>query len=379
MAGLNNFLSDTQQTTTTMPAWYDTAQQNIMSQGNAALGGAPTFGQTTAQGAVNTLQGGANPFTQAQGTLQQIGSGAANPWITDASGNVTPNTSTAMGGLFKAQQQELNQLMPEYTAPSEAAGIGSGGFGGLRAQTAVEKAKGDAFSKLAASQMQAALTNQQTGVSAGTALGNVGSQGINSAMNVGTAQMNAPFTNVSNYANLLGSMQVPTTTQSQVQYSPLSQIGAVTNALQGSGAAGGLSSLLFGKPASGTPGTAGYKAAEKGLFATGGLNSAIAGVGTDLWKNIQGIGGSSGSAAGVYDLADGGKYTLNADGSGFIVNADGTSQAFDKSGNVVDYTYDEPVGPTPDGGNIDTTVPEYVPPEYDSNPAPDWSATESYD
>lgn len=353
MAGLNNFLSDTQQTTTTMPAWYDAAQQNIMSGGNAALGAAPTFGQTTAQGAVNTLQGSANPFTQAQGTLQQIGSGAANPWITDASGNVTPNTNTAMGGLFKAQQQELNQLMPDYTAPSEAAGIGSGGFGGLRAQTAVEKAKGDALSKLTAQQMQAALTNQQTGVSAGTALGNVGSQGINSAMNVGTAQMNAPFTNVSNYANLLGSMQVPTTTQSQVQYSPLSQIGAVTNALQGSGAASGLSSLLFGKPAAGTT------AATKGLFGTGGLGNVIGGAGTDLWKYVQGIGAQS---TGTFPLEGGGELTINPDGTQYIKDASGVGTYYDASGNPMTSGINsgEPapdIGdgsmPTDSSGNID--------------------------
>jgi hypothetical protein len=138
-----------------------------------------------------------------------------------------------MGGLFAAQNQQLNQLMPEYSAAAQAGGIGSGNFGSLRGQTAVQKARGDAFSKLNAAQLQAALTNQQTGVSAGSALGNVGSQGINAGMNVGTAQMNAPFTNVSNYANLLGSMQVPTTTKSQVQYSPLSQITALGTAGQG--------------------------------------------------------------------------------------------------------------------------------------------------
>jgi hypothetical protein len=238
MAGLNNFLSDTQQTSTTMPAWYDQAQQNIVSQGAQALTNAPSLSETTAQGAINTLQGANNPFTQAQGTLQQISSGAANPWITDASGNVTPDTSTAMGGLFEAQRQQLNQLMPDYSAPMQAGAIGSGGFGGLRGQTAVQKARGDAFAKLNASQLQAALTNQQTGVSAATGLGNVGQQGINAAMNVGQTQMNAPFNNLANYSNLISSMPVPTTTKSQVQYSPLGQIQAVGNAAQG-----GLNSL----------------------------------------------------------------------------------------------------------------------------------------
>jgi hypothetical protein len=239
MAGLNNFLSDTQQTSTTMPAWYDQAQQNIVSQGGQAMANAPSLGQTTAQGAINTLQGPNNPFEQAQGTLQQISSGAANPWIVDQStGAVTPNTGTAMGGLFAAQQQQLNQLMPDYSAPVQAGAIGSGNFGSLRGQTAVQKGRGDAFAKLNAQQLQAALTNQQQGVSAATGLGNVGQQGINAAMNVGQTQMNAPFNNLANYSNLISSMPVPTTTQSQVQYSPLGQIQAVGNVAQG-----GLNSL----------------------------------------------------------------------------------------------------------------------------------------
>ena len=238
MAGLNNLLSDTQQTSTSMPAWYDQAQQAIVSQGTQAAAAAPTQGQTTAQQAINTLQGPSNPFTQAQNTLQQISTGAANPWITDASGNVTPNTQTAMGGLFQAENQQLNQLMPNYTAGAEASGIGSGNFGSLRGQTAVNKAMGDAQANLTAQQMAAALQNQQTGQAAAANLGNVGSQGITSAMNVGTSQQNAPFQNVGNLASLLGTLQAPTTVTSQKQLAPLGQLTTVGNALQG-----GLNSL----------------------------------------------------------------------------------------------------------------------------------------
>lgn len=326
MAGLNNLMSDTQQTSTTMPTWYDAAQQNIMSQGNAALSGAPAFNQTTSQNAVNTLQGANNPFTQAQGSLNQIASGAANPWITDASGNVTPNTSTAMGGLFSAQQKELDQLMPEYSAAAEAGGIGSGNFGSLRGQTAVQKARGDAFSKLNAAQLQAALTNQATGVSAGTALGNVGTQGINANMNVGTEQMNAPFRNVSNYANLLGSMQVPTTTKSQVQYSPLSQIAAL-----GAAGQGGLNALrsIYNSPAG------------KSILDKLGFGSLF-----------SGSGGSGGQAIGTdqattdYMNANPGVAPRDDDGNlmpGWQSNSDGS----------VSWT-----GNTDAGGTPDYTVPD---------------------
>jgi hypothetical protein len=244
MAGtsaLNNLVSDTQTTSTTMPAWYDQAQQDIMSQGKTALNTAPTFSQTTGQNAVNILSGADNPFTQSQSSLNKIASGAANPWITDASGNITPDKSTAMGGLFSAQRDELNQLMPEYSAAAEAGGIGSGNFGSLRGQTAVQKARGDAFSKLNAAQLQAALTNQQTGATAAKYLSDVGSQGINANMNVGIEQMNSPYRNVSNYANLLNSTQVPTKTTSQVQYSPLSLLTSLGTA--GKGALDSLTSL----------------------------------------------------------------------------------------------------------------------------------------
>jgi hypothetical protein len=245
MAGLNSLLSDTQQTQTTMPAWYDAAQQNIVNQGTQAAAATPQLGQTVAQNAINTLQPGAqNPFSQAQNSLQQISSGAANPWLTDASGNVTPNTDTAMGGLFKAQQQQLNQLLPEYSAPSEAGAIGSGNFGSLRGQTAIGKARGDAFDKLNAAQLQAALSNQSTGATSARYLGDVANQGISSAMNVGMAQQNAPFQGVANYASLLGTLAAPTTVSSQTQLSPLSQAAVLANTYNGIGKTGGLSPLI---------------------------------------------------------------------------------------------------------------------------------------
>lgn len=240
MAGLNNLLSDTQQTQTTLPSWYDAAQQQIVQQGAAAFNAAPQLGQTVAQGAINQLQPGAqNPYTQAQQSLQQISSGAANPWIVDQStGQVTPNTATPLGGLFQAENQQLNQLLPSTVAPTQAAGIGTGGFGGLRAQTAVDKAKADAFSTLNAQQLQAALSNQQVGQQAAANLGDVTNKAITSGMNVGMAQQNAPFQNVGNLASLIGTVQAPATVTEQTQLSPLSQVQSVGSALQG-----GLNSL----------------------------------------------------------------------------------------------------------------------------------------
>ena len=346
MAGLNNLLSDTQQTSTSMPAWYDQAQQAIVSQGTQAAAAAPTQGQTTAQQAINTLQGPSNPFTQAQNTLQQISTGAANPWITDASGNVTPNTQTAMGGLFQAENQQLNQLMPNYTAGAEASGIGSGNFGSLRGQTAVNKAMGDAQANLTAQQMAAALQNQQTGQAAAANLGNVGSQGITSEMNVGASQQNAPFQTPGNLASLLGTLQAPTTVTSQKQLAPLGQLTTVGNALQG-----GLNSLTN---LAGT--TAGKNILNSlglgNLFGTNTPTTGIQGAGQTTvpidtssggyGSPVSGTGAGGGAGAGQVLGTDGNVYTDPTYGTG-STNTTATPDYTDPNSGVI--TSQDPASP----------------------------------
>jgi hypothetical protein len=245
MAGLNNIISNTAQQQTTLPSWFDTAQQNVVSQAGQAFGAAPGPQQTVAQNAVNQLQGPNNAFNQASGTLQNIATGAANPFITNpTTGQVTPNTGTALGGLFQAQNQQLQQLMPNITAPVEGANIGSGQFGSLRGQTAVNKAMGDAQAQLAAQQMQAALTNQATGVNAAQGVGNLEQQEINNLLSVGQYQQASPFTNVSNYGKILGGIQAPTTVSNQTQLSPLNQVGGLIAALGGTGGSTGILNSL---------------------------------------------------------------------------------------------------------------------------------------
>jgi hypothetical protein len=312
MAGLNNLLSDTQQTTTTLPSWYDAAQQQVVGQGVQAYNQAPQMGQTVAQGAINQLQpGAANPFTQAQSSLQQISSGAANPWITDSSGYIAPNTNTAMGGLFAAQNQQLEQMMPNYTAPIQGANIASGNFGSLRGQTAYNKAMGDAMAELNTKQMQAALQNQQTGVQGAAQLGNVTQQGINAAMNVGQAQQNAPFTNVGNLASLLGTVNAPATVSSQKQLSPLGQITTLGNALLGG--ARGLES--FGKTSMG----------QSIIRSLPGLGSLMGGASSP----------NANVVAGTYQLADGGTMIVESNGYKRIETADGNIRTFAPSGELL--------------------------------------------
>jgi hypothetical protein len=243
-SGLNNLLSSTNQQQTTLPSWYDTAQQNVINQAGGALGQAPSFGNTVAQNAVNTLQSPNNPFSQAQNTLNAIGQGSVNAFTTDpTTGVTTPNTNTPLGGLFSAQQQQLNQLLPQITSGAEAGAIGSGNFGSLRGQTAVDIARGNAFDTLAAQQMQSALQNQQTGATAAGSLSNVGAQDISSNLNTGAAQMNAPFQGATNYANLVNAVNAPGTVSVQNQLSPLQMVSQLAGLPS---AASNLTSALFG-------------------------------------------------------------------------------------------------------------------------------------
>jgi hypothetical protein len=255
MAGLNSVISNTGQQTTTLPSWFDTAQQNVVSQAGQANALAPTPEQTVGQNAVNALSGPTNAFTQATGTLQNIASGAANPFITDPStGQVSPDTSTPLGGLFQAQNQQLQQTMPQYTAPVTGANVASGNFGSLRGQTAYNKAIGDAQANLFAQQNQAALQNQSTGVQAGIGAGNAAQQNINNLLTTGQYQQAAPFINASNYGKILGGIQAPTTVNNQTQLSPLNQIAGLISVLGGQsgntgllnqiGISGGLQGLI---------------------------------------------------------------------------------------------------------------------------------------
>ena len=242
MAGLNDIITNKAMQTTTLPSWFDTAQQNVVNQATNAFGAAPTPQNTVAQNAISQLSQPNNAFQQAAGTAQNIATGAANPWIVNqATGQVTPNVNTALGGLFQAQNQQLNQLMPNVTAPIEGGNIASGQFGSLRGQTAVNKAMADAQAQLAAQQMQAALQNQATGVNAASTAGNLTQQDIKNLLEVGQYQQAAPFMNVSNLGKVLGGIQAPTTVMNQTQLSPLNQVGGLISLLSGpTGSGGGL-------------------------------------------------------------------------------------------------------------------------------------------
>jgi hypothetical protein len=344
MAGLNSLISDTGVKTTSMPSWYDAAQQQAVTGATSAFGTAPSLQNTVAGQAINTLQGPNNPFTQAQGTLQQISSGAANPWITNpTTGQVTPNTNTAMGGLFEAQNQQLQQILPDIQAKSTAAGIGAGQFGSLRSETARDKAVGDAQANLLTAQMQAALQNQQTGSQAAANLGTVGNQGITAATNVGQLQQSDPYANSAALTKILGGLNVGNTVTSATQYSPLAQVTAL-----GSGMQGGLNALNATKTGA-------------DLLKSLGLSGLASNA-----KNLI-SGGSTGVSMGdgtmKYPLEGGGNLILNSDGSQIITDAAGKTSFYDQGGNWYDPTGPDIIpdssGPLSDVGSNTDWIDNY--------------------
>jgi hypothetical protein len=227
MAGLSNMLTNKDITSETLPSWFTDAQQQAVSAISNVQ--APAVANTAAQSAINAFQPGTSPFGSAQSTLESIGSGAANPWL--ASG--APDTSTALGGLFAAQTEQAKQFMPEIDTAQTAKNIAGGDFGSAMNLGGVSRARANFLSDLYQKQMQSALQNQQTGVAAGSALGNVGNQLVQSALNTGTFQQNAPYASALNLANVVGKLQAPKTTTTTKDLGFLNQVGALGSLIGG--------------------------------------------------------------------------------------------------------------------------------------------------
>ena len=259
MAGLNSILSNTETSALTLPKWYDTAQQGVVNA-SLAQAQAPSAAQNFA---ANTFAPGAtNPFTSGASTLNQIATGAANPWnvATDASGvqTVTPNVSTPLGGLFSAQEGLLNRIMPDITAPAEAGGISTGQFGSSQSRYGVQRAKSAALADLFQKQMAEALAAQQTGAVAASGLGTLGGQGVKAALDTA----NFPTTQLSNVANVLNAAKPGTITTKSTELAPLSQVGSLLSMV---GGGGNIMDSIYGTKAVGKEGEIGYKPATQGI------------------------------------------------------------------------------------------------------------------
>jgi hypothetical protein len=272
MSTFDSLISGNTSQTTTMPAWYDQAQQDLVKQATTGASVAPAFNDTVAGQAVNNLSGSNNPFAIGQDYLSQAAYGAANPWIIGEGGNVTPNTATPLGGLFAAQQNQLSKNLPYITTPADASAISGGNFGSLRGISAADSAIGKAQADLNAEQMKAGLQNQNNLINAGTALGNIGAQGTSTMTTLGQAQQAAPLTTVANLAQILRNVNAPTTVTQNYRAPLAGQIGAikglaqqlgipnlVDNITQGLGSIGsglkGLNGLNFGSTPTGNIGS----------------------------------------------------------------------------------------------------------------------------
>ncbi len=232
MAGLSSYLTDTGVTTEAMPSWFSTAQEQLVKGVGAAT--PVTQASTVAPSAISAF-GTTGPFASGQKILETIGTGAANPWTVSSTGQVTPNVATPLGGLFGAQQQYLNQIMPDIEAAETAKYIGSGGFGGRMNISAVERAKAAAAADLFQKQMSSALQAQQTAAQAGAGLGQLGSQQAQEAIDTATFQQAYPYADLVNMANIYKTIgpSLGKTTSAETKLSLPKQLGALSTVFGG--------------------------------------------------------------------------------------------------------------------------------------------------
>jgi hypothetical protein len=258
-----------------------------------------------------------------------------------------------MGGLFQAQNQQLNQLIPNYSAGANAAGLSSGQFGSLRGQTAVQKSRGDALANMQAEQMKAALQNQQTGVNAATGLSKSGAEEGQTSIATGEFQQNSPLAGITDLANILNQQKTGSTVSKTTEYSPLSQATGLLTALGGTSGNAGILGQLFGSTIKdpktgktinipGVLGSGGIQSVFKGLFNGGDANTAV-----------------EQAVEGTYPLTEGGNYVVRADGSAYITDKNGNVlNNFDRYGNYAGSsdagTTISDGGDTVDTGTVDT-------------------------
>jgi hypothetical protein len=197
----------TSRTTTTLPSWFTSAQENIATQAPTTYGAVTDPSKTVAAGLISDLGSQtANPFTTAISGLQTAQTANANPFLATGA----PNTASPLGGLFAAQNAKLDQILPQITSQVGAGGIASGNYGSLRDQTAINTARAGALTTLSEQQNKAAMDAMQQSIQAGQALGNVGAQYGTTAMNTATQEMMGGLPALAKYSDIINAMG-PTT------------------------------------------------------------------------------------------------------------------------------------------------------------------------
>lgn len=361
MAGLSNMLTNKEVSTESLPSWFTDAQQQAVSAISNVQ--APAVANTAAQSAINAFQPGTSPFGSAQSTLESIGSGAANPWLSSGA----PDTSTALGGLFAAQTEQAKQFMPEIDTAQTARNIAGGDFGSAMNLGGVSRARANFLADLYQKQMQSALQNQQTGVAAGSALGNVGNQLVQSALNTGTFQQNAPYASALNLANVVGKLQAPKSTTKSVDLGFLNQIGALGSLV--TGGVNALNDQLVQDPRTGAV------SRKPGLLSQFGIQGGLTGL---YDRYIKGQGGTPTGSTTAPTTGDAGAFNPDTGMTDYI-GADGGKVSIDASGNYYDergeliwspswneesvYEFED----TDSGGYYDDYTGDYVAPDYNFN------------
>ena len=221
MAGLSSLVTNKDISTTTLPSWYESAQQQAITN---AMNIQPGAVNQNAQQALSGVFGESGAFKSGQSILENIGTGIANPWLTSASGEVTPNVATPLGGYIQSQRDYAQKMLPDVTAQSTAGRIAGGDFGSSMNRAADIAAKGKVMSDMEQRQLKAILDSQQTGVAAGAGLSNLANALAQSGTNVATYQENQPYASSANLAKILQSIQTGKTTTQTKDLGALNQI-----------------------------------------------------------------------------------------------------------------------------------------------------------
>jgi hypothetical protein len=254
MPGINDFLTEKTTSTTSLPSWYEDATKKAVNDAMSGANAMPDLADTTAGRAQKDLNDPNNTWSKNADWMSQIAAGGANPWMKDANGNMVGNPETAMGGLFNAQQNAFNQLLPTTIAPTEAGNIAGGGFGSLRGQTAVQGTKANALANMQQQQMQAALQNQANAINAGKAAGDISSQLSDRQTAMGQLEQMDPMKRSEALSKILAGIRTGETKTQEFQGSPLNQAmslaslfgGASNGFLSSLGIEGGLAGLIKG-------------------------------------------------------------------------------------------------------------------------------------
>jgi len=297
---MSNLLQSTQTTATTAPAYYNNYLTSLANQGTAAANAAQYVGaQPLQQQAFQDVTGAASAYqptlTAAGNTLNSATNAtsplaAASPYLSQATTNPAAEANQYLSSYLMPAAQSLsdisqNNINMNLNPSVMAAATGSGQFGSSRANQAIGQAdvlanqqtnsqianllntgyqnalnsaiqQNQVANQAGSTAASAAGTGQSNLTAAGQAQGNLAAQN----QNLGLADINAlstlgqqqqtiaqnkqlfPLDTLSKVAGLLSGQQIPTTTNTQLNASPLSAVaslGSLAAGLNTSTTAGG--------------------------------------------------------------------------------------------------------------------------------------------